>query len=757
MLSWVIFIAGFVSATPNFQTIWNSQGGETVALLRMVGVIYQEDWNQLSADDKQVLLEAFDDQGNLNSFGRRLLQELKSAQLKDPNRLPTGKAKVSDDLAFKADAMKKRSKRGGLTQEQVLDLSARPFLGQTVMIPLPLVYPGMHDWAQPLSQECFVSKSQKPGSLETQNVRVLITPKTPVRVSRYNVHQDPNYESLTSAALAETGIDPKVLDKYQARLVSTLSLFNLVTIEVPKKNAKDLALALEAKQVYSRPANTVRLLDVPAPSAQSAQSGGLVAALRLAVGAVQGGLAKTGAPIVGAGQIDPMLDSSVGMLNPGKFYQAGIHGEEAVFVLVDSGLDKNHPDFAGKTVTQKDFSDDKDNRDYVGHGTHVASTALGTGAASDGKYRGVAYGTKEIFVAKVFGKSPSASEDTILAGLDWGVNQAKGRKVVINMSLGGSGDANDPLARASNMLAHQGHSVVVAAGNSGPGEGSVSSPGVARDAITVAATDKQGYITEYSSRGSADGYKTPAREKFVYSKPDIAAPGGDINRAPRGLVSRWFGAKEEEAISQPQTVGDCRYGPGIIAAKSSDMAAGPCDIIINGKALYTRMAGTSMATPHMAGVNLLVNDTVVRAGGSGMDTALQSKAAQMEAARQLKESNGKVYARTDQGAGMAELGRLFDLVSSRLSQGLPVGNISAGIAFEAMTDTKLKADMRLYTSYRATQFGIVSVTSGNVINSDDEMVKLVEKIKKEKNGDWFLKRWWRKYFGKESKKDVLEK
>ncbi|WP_314622940.1 S8 family serine peptidase, partial [Streptomyces stackebrandtii] len=123
---------------------------------------------------------------------------------------------------------------------------------------------------------------------------------------------------------------------------------------------------------------------------------------------------------------------------------------------------------------------------------------------------------------------------------------------VVNMSLGDSypTDGSDPMSQTVDALSAQyGTLFVIAAGNAGPE--SISAPGAAASALTVAATDKEDRLASFSSTGP-----------LAFSggmKPDIAAPGVDIT-----------------------------------AARSQEMSGG-------GEGLYRTISGTSMATPHVAG------------------------------------------------------------------------------------------------------------------------------------------------------------
>jgi subtilisin family serine protease len=101
---------------------------------------------------------------------------------------------------------------------------------------------------------------------------------------------------------------------------------------------------------------------------------------------------------------------------------------------------------------------------------------------------------------------------------------------VINMSLGGGGNPDDPVCQATDNAVAAGVVVAVAAGNSGSGYQTLGSPGMARQALTVGATDKSDKIAYFSSRGPAPF--------TLQIKPEITAPGVAItSTVPRGSCS----------------------------------------------------------------------------------------------------------------------------------------------------------------------------------------------------------------------------
>lgn len=242
------------------------------------------------------------------------------------------------------------------------------------------------------------------------------------------------------------------------------------------------------------------------------------------------------------------LDQSVPQVGAPAAWAAGFTGTGVKVAVVDTGIDATHPDLAGKVVAAQNFTTEPTTEDMSGHGTHVASTIAGTGAASGGLNKGVAPGAN-LVSAKVCNGSGGCAESSILAGMQWAATQGVD---VINMSLGGTDMPGlDPLEQAvNNLTASSGALFVIAAGNSGSNNFTVNSPGSADAALTVGAVDGFDSLAYFSSSGPRVG--------DTAMKPDITAPGVDITAA---------------------------------RSSTSSLPGGS----------YTDLSGTSMATPHVAG------------------------------------------------------------------------------------------------------------------------------------------------------------
>ncbi|WP_276301916.1 S8 family serine peptidase [Halorussus lipolyticus] len=196
-----------------------------------------------------------------------------------------------------------------------------------------------------------------------------------------------------------------------------------------------------------------------------------------------------------------------------------VSGEGIRVAVVDTGIDQSHPDLKGSVVAQAEFVDDGTSAvgdDRYGHGTHVAGIIAGDGTASGGKYTGIAP-KADLIDAKACSIYQACPTSAIIQAMDYGVDQ---NADIISMSLGGPPEtvrSNDPYRDAVQHARDNNVTVVVSAGNEGPGYSTVGSPGIHKSAITVGASDKYGNIAEFSSRGP-----TPAG---MYLKPDLVAPG----------------------------------------------------------------------------------------------------------------------------------------------------------------------------------------------------------------------------------------
>ena len=236
----------------------------------------------------------------------------------------------------------------------------------------------------------------------------------------------------------------------------------------------------------------------------------------------------------------------------------GIRGAGVKVGIADTGCLSTHPDLSGKVVKEAYFDDSGTKvadtaTDYQGHGTHVAGIIAGGNAS--GKYIGVAP-QASLLVARVFDPDPlDPSKDTssyaqVWAGVEWLIDNGA---QVINLSLGDSaGESVDAwktqIDRWNDLL---GVPVICAIGNSGPSSNTTSSPGNVPKALGVGAVDGSDTVASYSSRGPA------VWSSVSYTKPDISAPGS-------GIRSSWNDGS------------------------------------------YSASSGTSMASPHVAGVAALM-------------------------------------------------------------------------------------------------------------------------------------------------------
>ncbi|MDF2038418.1 S8 family serine peptidase [Cytobacillus oceanisediminis] len=200
-------------------------------------------------------------------------------------------------------------------------------------------------------------------------------------------------------------------------------------------------------------------------------------------------------------------DDSLPQIGADKLHQENITGEGIKVGVIDTGIDYNHPDLKGSYKGGYDFVDnDSDPMEatyqewkdsgkpefngssyYTYHGTHVSGSIAGSKKNSSASaVKGVAPDV-DLYAYRVLGPYGSGSTSAVMAGIDKAVNDGMD---VINLSLGSN--VNDPLNPTSiaiNNTMLSGVVAVVAAGNAGPGEKTLGSPGAAALGISVGASD----------------------------------------------------------------------------------------------------------------------------------------------------------------------------------------------------------------------------------------------------------------------------
>jgi len=352
------------------------------------------------------------------------------------------------------------------------------------------------------------------------------------------------------------------------------------------------------------------------------------------------------------------LPSASQYIGADELWMRGIDGKGVTVAVIDSGIDENHPDLVGKVIGEKNFlADETTTDDLLGHGTMVAGIIAGSGAASNGKYRGVAPGASLLSVKVINSKGEGKVSD-IIAGIEWAIYNGAD---ILSLSLGGInlGETNPPITMAADKAADAGVVVCVAAGNRNStkaegqtfasqaesdesavdlsqagGEnkkdvylllvpivlalppGLIDSPGDGVKVITLGATDFIGHMAGFSGSG-------PTRDDRI--KPDVVAPGVDIvSTIPPGL-------------EKPDYIDE----------------------------YYARESGTSLSTPVAAGFAALMLQENANLTPAGI------KAVMTGGARKLNNSLGEQYEEYYQGAGLLDAPRSYQLLSDDVCGVIP--------------------------------------------------------------------------------------
>jgi subtilisin len=280
-------------------------------------------------------------------------------------------------------------------------------------------------------------------------------------------------------------------------------------------------------------------------------------------------------------------------------------GAKVKVAILDTGLDLTHPDFKGRDISVMNFvGDGKQFHDGVGHGTHCAGTAAGPLHPLLRPRYGISYDA-QLFAGRVLDDTGQGGDGNILQGIDWAIGQGCD---IVSLSLGSHWFPGDPpfsqayetaakRALAANCL------LIVAAGNDMNDPryvGAVAPPGNSPSALTVAAIDHTLATASFSNRArpEAPGVKGP----------DLAGPGVDVR-------SSW-----------PVSDGE-----------------------------YNTISGTSMATPHVAGIAALYAEANPNVRGQALKDMILAhcEALPDAAARQGEVGKGLVQAPANDGRAPA--------------------------------------------------------------------------------------------------------
>lgn len=297
--------------------------------------------------------------------------------------------------------------------------------------------------------------------------------------------------------------------------------------------------------------------------------------------------------LTSSAKVFAQINTAKKVSNLDMFYNENNYGKDVTVAIIDTGISP-HLDFTYPTnriVCFKDFISHKPYAfDDNGHGTFVASLLAGNGIVSGKKLSGIAP-SAQIISLKALDEKGETGAFTILEAMQWVFDNRKKFNIkVVCMSFGSNPLGNtDPLKVGAEMLWDSGIVVVAAAGNSGPEMQTIKSPGISSKIITVGAFDdgrdneqiseSNFKIADFSSRGPA----------YRYYKPDIVASGVNLIGASNNLTKH-----------------------------------------------YTKMSGTSVATPIVAGTCVLLINKYKNASPSQIKSMLLSNSKKITGIRNLE-------------------------------------------------------------------------------------------------------------------------
>ena len=372
------------------------------------------------------------------------------------------------------------------------------------------------------------------------------------------------------------------------------------------------------------------------------------------------GSAQVSAPNENSSSVDYISPSKI--INADKLWEKGIDGRGINVAVIDSGIDKNHPDLIGRVIAEKNFlADEITTDDLLGHGTMVAGIIAGSGAASGGKYKGIAPAASLISVKVIDSKGDGKVSD-IIAGIEWAIYNGAD---VLSLSLGGInlGETNPPITMAADNAADFGVVVCVAAGNrnSTEAKGQVAGTSSAQEGNDKSAID-------LSSASDSDD-----KNVLIYVPIPIvlALPPGLIDSPGDGVKVITLGAADNSghlaSFSGSGPTRDDRIKPDVVAPGVDIISIVPAGLKRpdNVDLYYARESGTSLSTPIAAGLSALLLQA------NGNLTPAGVKAAMTRGAQKLNNTLGEEYEGYYQGAGILDALRSYQMLENDICGVIP--------------------------------------------------------------------------------------
>ena len=272
------------------------------------------------------------------------------------------------------------------------------------------------------------------------------------------------------------------------------------------------------------------------------------------------------------------------LVSANEVYKQGYSGKNVRIALLDTGVYAGHPDLRTRVAGFMDFVNHRHTPyDDNGHGTHIAGILCGSGMMSGYRISGMAP-RAELIVMKVLDQKGNGQTSDVLSAVRWILQNHRQYNIrLMNFSVGflprAGKKEQEELLNAVERLWDEDVMVVTAAGNNGPGQETVTVPGISRKVVTVGACDD----TASTYDDSVESYE---------SRAENATGTGSVRIRDDRVGEKW---DLQYGYSGKGPTGCCIIKPEILAPGTRILS------LSNHSDGYARKSGTSMAAPVVCG------------------------------------------------------------------------------------------------------------------------------------------------------------